>query len=299
MKPESNRSKLGFFSWCLAKSQPTLPSEFLLQKTPKSYAYATSPISTTQDSDDDDERASLLDHSYDDVLPNGNKSKTKDTSDSSVSPKTQPRRSWKERLVQAIERRKKLGWNTQRGYRQVDDTLPEDVLPEAVSEEKEVTPDFLPHTQQDTRLTLRSISAGSALLNMSLNPDYPQFELLELDAESMTGKVIETGKRRGQEKGKFVTTPKDNLSKPYPRLHSRRRSPDCEDSTTSTLHTSTCIEETTPWKKIDSWTESRSIQKPKPVIVRRQRLYSADEAEDEELSFANSESTLFTTSETA
>ncbi|GAX13923.1 hypothetical protein FisN_5Lh175 [Fistulifera solaris] len=296
---KSNRKKRGFFCWCSAKSQPKLPpSEFLLQKTPKSYAYATSPISTTQDSDDDDERASLLDHSYDDVLPNGNNSKTKETSDSSVSPKTPPRLSWKEKLVQSIERRKKLGWNTQRGYRQVDDTLPEDVLPDAISKEKDVSPDFLPHTQQDTRLTLSSISTGSALLNFSLSAEYPQFELADLDAETMTGKVIKTGKRRPKEKEKFAATTKGSLSEPYPLLHSKRRSPDCEASTTSTLHTSTCNEDSTPWKKIESWVESHSIQKPKPIIVRRQPLYSADEAEDEELSFANSESTLFTTSET-
>jgi hypothetical protein len=272
-----------------------------LQKTLKSYAYAISPISTTQDSDDDDddERASLLDYSYDEVLPNVNNSRTKETSDSSVSPKNQIQLSWKERLIQSIERRKKLGWNTQRGYRQVDETLQEDVPTDAVSEDKESTSEFLPHTQQDTRLTLSSISAGSALLNLSWSAEYPQFKLVDLDAETMTGKVIERGKIRAQQKEKFFATTKGSLSKPYPLLHTNRRSPPCEESTISTLHTSTCNEDSTPWKKIDSWAEHHLFRKPTPIIVRRQRLYSADEAEDEELSFANSESTLFTLSETA
>lgn len=307
LKLDKNPSPPSLFCGCRARSQTRALSERLFQKTRKPFNYAASPISTARYSDDDDERASLPESTNDEIPLRAGYSRTNeiDFESAPASPKTRIRFTWKAKLHRYLERWKKLGWSSQKGYRHVDDSLSEEVLSILFnsSADKDTPLDFLMPIQQDDRQTLGSIPARSSFLNMSLDAEWLQLELEGQVSDSKRSEVPSATKitrnEFEKEEGMFLgdnVAPLHRLRTPYPLLLSRFLTPIGEEGTVSNRHGNVCTDDFIPSRKLDTLTEAFQrplIQTPTPTKFKRQLIYSSNEDDDEDLSFANSEGNLF------
>lgn len=293
-----------FCGYCVRSNHDVSLSESLLEETRKSNDdCASSPISTARYTDEGDEDRVCLDGEVplQDLKSRRNENGHDTKSDS---PANRTRPTWKNKIL-SLKPLKKLGWNTRNGYKQVDDSLPDDVLPILFrsSAEKDTSLDFLLPVQHDNRLTLSLISAGSSLLNLSLDAECHQLEFQQRTSKSMT-KIVPTTmtmtrtgdvSKHDEEESRLgvEVDPTDALSTPYPFVLSSRLKVVSEKVTAPNRPADVCQDDLKAWKNLDLL--ARSFQRPliqKPTIIERKPIYSIDEGDDEELSFANSESSL-------